>query len=72
MACLGEKRQHLAPKPNSSFFNGVSAGPFEKLRIVKPPALPGFLKIYVSGVRLCAITGLKYESFLFQPNAETN
>lgn len=33
MACLGKKRQHLAPKPNSSFFNSFSAGPFEMLRI---------------------------------------
>lgn len=33
MACLGKKRQHLAQKPNSSFFNGFSAEPFEMLRI---------------------------------------
>lgn len=33
MACLGKKRQHLAPKPNSSFFNGFSARPFKTLRM---------------------------------------
>lgn len=33
MVCLGKKRQHLAPKPNSSIFNGFSAEPLEMLRI---------------------------------------
>lgn len=33
MACWVRKRQHLAPKPNSSFFDGFSGGPYEMLKM---------------------------------------